>query len=178
MHDAGGVAYYTDDWIWDSYRAHHPLMVLLEPEAESAKLTSYIRMAKQNREKWMPTFPIVSGDNHCMVNRHAAISFYDAWVKGVRGFDLKAAFDALDYTERTESLVPWYRGPLTELDRFRMEHGYFPALNPGEEETCEAVDTKWENRQSVSVTQGSNYDPATAASSFCSSPPARSSCSA
>ena len=158
VHDAGGVAYYTDDWIWDSYRAHHPLMVLLEPEAESAKLTSYIRMARQNREKWVPTFPIVSGDNHCMVNRHAAISFYDAWVKGVRGFDLKAAFDALDYTERTESLVPWYRGPLTELDRFRMEHGYFPALNPGEEETCEAVDTKWENRQSVSVTQGSSYD--------------------
>jgi len=158
VHPAEGVDYYTDDWIWDSYRAHHPLMVILEPEAESAKLASYIRMARQNKEKWMPTFPIVSGDNHCMVNRHVAISFYDAWVKGVRGFDLKAAFDALDYTEKTESLVPWYRGPLTELDRFRFEHGYFPALNPGEKETCPAVDQGWENRQSVSVTQGSSYD--------------------
>ncbi len=158
VHDSEGVDYYTDDWIWDSYRAHHPLMVILEPAAESAKLTSYIRMSRQNKERWMPTFPVQSGDNHCMVNRHAAIAFYDAWVKGVRGFDLGAAFAALDYTERTESLVPWYRGPLTELDRFYKEHGYFPALNPGERETCPAVDTNWELRQTVSVTQGSSYD--------------------
>ena len=158
VHDTDGVDYYTDDWIWDSYRAHHPLMVLLEPEAESAKLASYIRFSRQNKEKWMPTFPIVSGDNHCMVNRHVAISFYDAYVKGVKGIDLKSAFEALDYTEKTESLVPWYRGPLTDLDRFRFEHGYFPALNPGDKETCEAVDTNWELRQAVSVTQGSSYD--------------------
>ena len=158
VHSTDGIDYYTDDWIWDSYRAHHPLMVLLEPDAEAAKLTSYIRMAQQNKEKWMPSFPILSGDNHCMVNRHVAISFYDAWVKGIRNIDLAAAFKAMDYTERTESLVPWYRGPLTDLDRFRFEHGYFPALNPGEKETCEAVDTKWENRQTVSVTQGSSYD--------------------
>ena len=71
VHQADGVDYYTDDRIWDSYRAHHPLMVLLEPEAESAKLASYIRMAGQNKEKWMPTFPVVSGDIHCMVNRRA-----------------------------------------------------------------------------------------------------------
>ena len=158
VHDAEGVDQYTDDWIWDSYRAHHPLMVLLEPKAEAAKLTSYIRMARQNKEKWMPSFPELDGDHHCMVNRHVAISFYDAWVKGIRGFDLAAAFEAMDRTERTESLVPWYRGPLTELDRFHLEKGYFPALRPGEKETCPAVDTNWELRQVVSVTQGSSYD--------------------
>ena len=158
VHEADGVDQYTDDWIWDSYRAHHPLMVVLEPEAESAKLSSYVRMARQNPEKWMPTFPGVCCDQHCMVNHHAAIAFYDAWVKGVRGFDLGAAFEALDHTERTESLVPWYRGPLTELDRFFAEKGYMPALDPGERETCAAVDAAWENRQAVSVTQGASYD--------------------
>ena len=158
VHSTDGIDYYTDDWIWDSYRAHHPLMVLLEPEAEAAKLTSYIRMSQQNKEKWMPSFPILSGDNHCMVNRHVAISFYDAWVKGIRSIDLAAAFKAMDYTERTESLVPWYRGPLTELDRFHLEKGYFPGYLPGTPETCPAVDANWELRQVVSVTQGSSYD--------------------
>ena len=158
VHATDGVDYYTDDWIWDSYRAQHPLMVILEPEAEAAKLTSYLRMAQQNREGWMPSFPVLGGDNHCMVNRHVAIAYYDAWVKGVRGFDLAAAFRAMDRTERTESLVPWYRGPLTALDRFHLEKGYFPALRPGEKETCPAVDTGWELRQAVSVTQGSSYD--------------------
>ena len=158
VHETEGVDYYTDDWIWDSYRAHHPLMVILEPEAEAAKLTSYLRMAQQNKEKWMPSFPILGGDNHCMVNRHVAIAYYDAWVKGVRNFDLAAAFKAMDYTERTESLVPWYRGPLTELDVFHLEKGYFPGLLPGEKETVKGVDTGWELRQVVSVTQGSSYD--------------------
>ena len=158
VHATDGIDYYTDDWIWDSYRAHHPLMVLLEPEAEAAKLTSYIRMAQQNKEQWMPSFPILSGDNHCMVNRHVAISFYDAWVKGIRNIDFAAAFKAMDYTERTESLVPWYRGPLTELDTFHLEKGYFPGYLPGSPEPCKAVDTNWELRQTVSVTQGSSYD--------------------
>ena len=158
VHETEGIDYYTDDWIWDTYRAHHPLMVILEPEAEAAKLTSYIRMAQQNKEKWMPSFPILSGDNHCMVNRHVAISFYDAWVKGIRNIDFAAAFKAMDYTERTESLVPWYRGPLTELDNFHLEKGYFPGYLPGSPEPCKAVDTNWELRQTVSVTQGSSYD--------------------
>ena len=156
VHATEGVDQYVDDWIWDSYRAHHPLMVILEPTAESAKLTSYLRLASQNREGWVPTFPELSHDSNRMVNHHVAISFLDAWTKGVRGFDLKAAYTALDHTERTESLVPWHCGPWTELDRFMDEHGYFPALAHGEQETCKAVGG--ERRQAVSVTQGASYD--------------------
>ena len=156
VHGTDGIDQYVDDWIWDSYRAHHPLMVILEPTAESAKLTSYLRLAAQNREGWVPTFPELSHDSNRMVNHHAAIAFLDAWAKGVRGFDLKAAYAALDHTERTESLVPWHCGPWTELDRFMDEHGYFPALAKGEQETCKAVG--WERRQAVSVTQGASYD--------------------
>lgn len=157
-HDSEGIPYYTDDWIWDTFRAAHPLMTLLRPSAESAKLTSYIRAARQNHEHWMPVFPTIAGDRHCMINRHAAIMFADAWEKGVRNFDLAAAFELMDRTEEEESLVPWYRGPLTELDRFYKEHGYYPALRADEKETCPAVDTNWERRQTVSVTQGASYD--------------------
>jgi len=156
VHPTDGIDYYVDDWIWDSFRAHHPLMVILEPTAEAAKLTSYIRMSQQDATRWMPTFPSLAGDQHRMVNHHVAISFYDAWVKGVRCFDLAAAFRAMDHTERTESLIPWHRGPQTELDRFHDEHGYFPALPPGTRESCREVGG--ELRQAVSVTQGSSYD--------------------
>lgn len=158
IHDSEGVDHYTDDWVWDTYRAAHPLMALLHPRDEGAKLASYVRMSQQDESGWMPTFPSVSSDRHSMINHHAAIVFLDAWRKGVRNFDLAAAFAALDHTERTESLVPWYRGPLTELDAFYAEQGYYPALATGEEETCSKVDTKWEKRQSVSVTQGASYD--------------------
>ena len=158
IHASDGVDYYVDDWTWDTFRAAHPLMTILRPKAESAKLASYIRMADQNPENWMPVFPGVSGDAHCMVNRHPAIMFLDAWRKGIRDYDARRAFERMDHTEETESLVPWHRGPLTELDRFYKEHGYYPALRPGEKETVNGVNTSWERRQTVSVTQGASYD--------------------
>ena len=158
VHDSNGVDYYTDDWTWDTFRAAHPLMTILRPREQSAKLASYVRMAEQDADGWMPVFPGVAGDRHCMVNRHTAIMFLDAWRKGIRGYDARRAFELMDRTEETESLIPWYRGPLTELDRFYKEHGYYPALRPGEKETVAGVDTRWERRQTVSVTQGASYD--------------------
>lgn len=49
-HDADGVAYYVDDWTWDTWRAAHPLMTILHPKAQGEKLASYVRMAEQNPE--------------------------------------------------------------------------------------------------------------------------------
>ena len=158
VHDANGVRFYTDDWTWDTFRAAHPLMTILQPREESDKLASYVRMAEQSPERWMPVFPIPSGDAHCMINRHPSVMFLDAWRKGIRGFDAKKAFELVDHTEETETLIPWHRGPLTELDRFYKEHGYYPALRPDEKEWVKEVHTDWERRQSVSVTQGASYD--------------------
>ncbi len=55
VHDAGGVDYYSDDWVWDTYRAMHPLMALLRPKAQAAKMTSFLRMTAQTKEGWVPT---------------------------------------------------------------------------------------------------------------------------
>ncbi|MGN0853268.1 MAG: GH92 family glycosyl hydrolase [Kiritimatiellia bacterium] len=157
-HDADGVTYYVDDWTWDTWRAAHPLMTILHPKAQGEKLQSYVRMAEQNPEKWMPVFPGIAGDRHSMVNRHTSAMFLDAWRKGIRNFDARRAFELTDHTEETESLIPWYRGPLTELDRFYKRHGYYPGLRPDQQEWVPEVDTGWERRQCVSVPQGAALD--------------------
>ena len=158
VHDAGGSDYYVDDWSWDTYRAAHPLMAILRPKEEGDKMQSYVRMGEQNREGWMPVFPCIAGDRHSMVNRHPSVMMLDAWRKGVRNFDARRAFEIIDRTEETESLVPWYRGPLTELDVFYKAHGYYPGLRTNETEWVEGVDRRWEHRQCVSVTQGAALD--------------------
>jgi len=164
VHDAEGVDFYTDDWTWDTYRAAHPLMCLIEPKAEAEKLTSYIRMAQQNPEGWVPTFPQIVGDRHGMNGFHPAAIFYDAWRKGIRGVDYAAAYRALVHTERTCSRLAWNRGPRCALDEFTDKHGYFPALAPGEDGKF-AKDWEWpawahhdERRQAVSVTLAYSYD--------------------
>jgi len=157
VHNDEGIPFYTDDWIWDTYRAAHPLRILVEPEMEKQMINSYIRMAQQSKEGWMPTFPEITGDSHRMNGNHAVAVIWDAYCKGLRGFDLEAAYKACKGAITEKSLIPWTRVPNTELDIFYQEKGYFPALHEGEEESIKEV-IKGERRQSVAVTLGTCYD--------------------
>ena len=131
-----------------------PLQVLLNPEAQEQKLASYIRMYEQSG--WIPTFPCVFGDAHCMNGNHAAGVFADALNKGLR-FDVEKAFEGMKHTVMTESMIPWYRGPKTALDDFYHENGWFPALHPGEKEEFTEVGP-FEQRQAAAVTTAASYD--------------------
>lgn len=154
VHEDNGVDFWVDDWVWDTYLALHPLQVLLNPEAQEQKLASYIRMYEQSG--WIPTFPCVFGDAHCMNGNHAAGVFADALNKGLR-FDVEKAFEGMKHTVMTESMIPWYRGPKTALDDFYHENGWFPALHPGEKEEFTEVGP-FEQRQAVAVTTAASYD--------------------
>lgn len=154
VHEDNGVDFWVDDWVWDTYLALHPLQILLNPKDQEQKLASYIRMCEQSG--WMPTFPCVFGDAHCMNGNHAASVFADALHKGLR-FDVKKAFEGMKHTVMTESMIPWYRGPKTALDDFYHQHGWFPALHPGEKEEFAEVGP-FEQRQAAAVTTAAAYD--------------------
>lgn len=157
VHEDGGTPFYTDDWIWDTYRATHPLRILIEPQKELDMVKSYIRMAQQSKEGWMPTFPEVTGDSHRMNGNHAVAAIWDAYCKGLTGFDLEAAYHACKGAITEKTLLPWQKLPLTELDKFYQKKGFFPALNPGEKETCTDVHP-FEKRQAIAVMLGNCYD--------------------
>jgi predicted alpha-1,2-mannosidase len=157
IRDDGGTPFYTDDWIWDTYRAVHPLRVLIEPEKERDMIRSYIRMAQSSHEGWMPTFPEVTGDSHRMNGNHAVAVVWDAYVKGLRGFDLNEAYLACKKAITESTLIPWVRAEAGVLDEFYREKGYFPALKPGETETVKEVHP-FEKRQPVAVTTGTSFD--------------------
>jgi len=152
---AGDTAYYTDDWVWDTYLALHPLQVILNPSQQDEKINSYIRSARQSG--WMPTFPTVTGDNHAMNGNHSTAVILDAWRKGIRGFNLEEAYNHLKKTIMEETKIPWVKGDTTWLDKFYDENGYFPGLKKGEVETTPQVHP-FEKRQSVSVTLATCYD--------------------
>ncbi len=156
IHKEDSFDFYNDDWAWDTYRSLHPLMVILEPAMEVEWLRSYIRMYEESG--YMPTFPSFCGDRRGMINNHYAPLFWDAYNKGLRGFDIKKAYEGSKKTILERSIVPWFDGEPTELDVFYANNGYFPALKSGEDETVGAVNIEWEKRQSVSVTLGQSFD--------------------
>ena len=132
VHDDEGVPFYTDDWLWDTYRATHPLRILLDPVKEQQMLTSYLRMAEQSPEGWLPTFPEVTGDTHRMNGSHTIATFADAYAKGLSGFNLSAAYQAAKKTMAEKSYLPWTRRPKGVLSEFMDKEGYFPGLDIGE----------------------------------------------
>ncbi|GHU56904.1 alpha-1 2-mannosidase [Bacteroidia bacterium] len=157
VHEDKGHPFYTDDWTWDTYRAAHPLRILLNKEEENNIVRSYLLMAEQAGTNWLPTFPGVAGDGRNMNSNHSIAMIADAYAKGLRDFDLEKAYLASKGAIEERSLIPWSNVPAGELDAFYKEKGYFPALKPGEKETVPGVHS-WEKRQPIAVTLGTSYD--------------------
>ena len=157
VHNDNGRSFYTDDWIWDSYRAHHPLRILIDPEKEEDILHSFVLMAEQMDNFWWPTFPEITGDSRRMNSNHGVASVLDAYRKGLHNFDLEKAYEACKGAITEKTLAPWSGKPAGELDQFYKEHGYIPALQEDEKETIPEVHP-FERRQPVAVTLGTSYD--------------------
>ena len=156
VHEDGGTPFYTDDWIWDTYRAAHPLRVLTDAGMEEDILSSFLRMASESGTGWAPTFPEVSGDSRRMNSNHTVATFADAVVKGL-DLDIPAALESSCKALTEKTLAPWSGAPASDLDRFFWENGYVAALRPGEPETDPVVND-FEKRQPVAVTLGTAYD--------------------
>ncbi len=157
VHEDGGKPFYTDDWIWDTYRATHPLRVLIDAEEEVNIINSFLLMAEQMGTNWMPTFPEVTGDSRRMNSNHAVATVIDGYAKGLRGYDLEKAYIACKKGIEEKTLIPWSGAPAGWLDEFYKEKGYIPALYPGEKETVANVNS-FEKRQPIAVTLGTAYD--------------------
>ena len=147
--------FYVDNWLWDTYRALEPLQALLNPEMESDKIQSYVRMYEQSG--WLPSFAVLWGNHECMTGNHAAPWFADCWAKGITNFDLATAYAGVRKNSLEGTWLPWRRGPICLLDDFLNEHGYMPALKADEKETVSQVHP-FERRQAVSVTLAQSYD--------------------
>lgn len=147
----------TDDWIWDTYRATHPLRLLIDEGTESNILNSFVRMSEQMDHFWMPTFPEITGDSRRMNSNHGVVTIADAYVKGLRTFDVEKAYESGKKAVQEKTLAPWSAAPAGWLDQFYREKGYIPALQAGEKETVPEVHG-FEKRQPVAVTLGTAYD--------------------
>ena len=157
VHNDGGKPFYTDDWIWDTYRAAHPLRALIQPQKEENIIESYLRMAEQMGTKWMPTFPEMTGDTRRMNSNHGVAMVADALWKGLN-VDAERGFEYCRRGIEEKTLAPWCGEPAGDgIDKFYKEKGYIPALAKGEEETDPKVQG-FEKRQPVAVTLGTSYD--------------------
>lgn len=155
VHPSHGVDFYTRDQLWDTFRCEHPLQLLLDPKQQEDMIESLVRMNEQ--WGWLPSFPRIWGEWPAMIADHADELIADTYFKGYRDFDVQKAYEAMKHEALHATMIPWRRGPMTDLGKIYLEKGFFPALANGQKETNPLVH-KFERRQSVSVTIEASYD--------------------
>jgi predicted alpha-1,2-mannosidase len=85
---------YTTFSLWDTYRALHPLYTIIQQKRTSDIVNSFIAHYKQSAEKILPVWSHWANENWCMIGYHAVPVIVDAYMKGIKGFDVKKAFSA------------------------------------------------------------------------------------
>lgn len=148
--------FYVDDWIWDTYRAAHPLRSITDATTEELILSSFLRMARQSGENWMPTFPEINGDSRRMNGNHGVGVVAEALSLGLKA-DYMSLYEICSKGIDEKTLAPWSSTKAGWIDDFYKQNGYIPALRPGEKETDPNVHF-FEKRQPVAVTLGTAYD--------------------
>ena len=82
--------YYDDFSMWDIYRAQLPLITILQPKRDEAMMQSLILKGEQG--KYLPIFPAWNSFTSEMIGDHTGVAMTDAYMKGLRNFDLASAW--------------------------------------------------------------------------------------
>lgn len=90
IHKTEGFDYYDDFSMWDTFRALHPLLTILEPERTLHMVKSLILKAEQGG--WMPIFPAWSSYTAAMIGDHASEMISEAYLKGIKKFNIDTAY--------------------------------------------------------------------------------------
>ena len=88
-----GRDYYDDYSMWDTYRAEHPLITVLDPKRSADMMYSLVLKAQQGG--WMPIFPCWGSYTAAMIGDHCAAAIADAAAKGVTDFPMEEAYSYL-----------------------------------------------------------------------------------
>lgn len=83
---------YTVFSLWDTFRAYHPLMTLIQPELNQAFIRSLL--LKQKEGGIFPMWELAGNYTGTMIGYHAASLIADSYVKGQRDFDVREAYRA------------------------------------------------------------------------------------
>ncbi|WP_287810047.1 GH92 family glycosyl hydrolase [Kosmotoga sp.] len=119
--------HYTVFSLWDTFRALHPLFVLLQPERNVDMIKSLLDIYDQSG--WLPKWYKANRFTNCMIGTHADSVIAVAYVKGLEGFDLQKAYKAmLKNATKTSRCFYEARGGL----KYYIKKGYVPADRVGE----------------------------------------------
>lgn len=120
---------YTDNGFWDTFRAVFPFFTWMYPDLDAKIMEGLVNTYLESG--WLPEWAS-PGHRDCMIGSNSASLITDAWLKGIRGYDIETLYQAL--LKNSESV-----GPFHSVGRYGADYynrlGYVP-YDVGINENC------------------------------------------
>lgn len=96
VHRADGFTFRSTFSLWDTFRAEHPLLTLVQPERTNSDIIrSLLASRRWSPDGILPVWQFAGRETWTMIGYHAVPVIADAYLKGVRGFDPDEALRAM-----------------------------------------------------------------------------------
>ena len=120
IHTGDGDSRYTVFSLWDTYRAWHPMMTIIDTTRTAEMIRTMLGMYDEGG--LLPIWELGGNETGTMIGNHAISVIADAWLKGIRGFDSEKALQAMMHSTSRDALG---------LDAYRR-YGHIPGNNEHE----------------------------------------------
>ena len=111
---------YTVFSLWDTYRNVHQLLTLVYPERQLQMVRSMLDMYREHG--WLPKWELYGRETLTMEGDPSIPVIVDTWLKGLRGFDVELAYEAM----RKGAVLPGAENLLRPDNDDYLSLGYVP----------------------------------------------------
>ena len=115
IHRAKNFTNYTVFSLWDTFRATHPLYTIIEQARTNDFIKTFIHQYLNGGQ--LPVWELAGNYTGCMIGYHSVSVIADAYLKGLRDYDINTAFEAMKHSAMMDHLGLKYYKTL----------GYIPA---------------------------------------------------
>lgn len=78
---------------WDVFRSQMPLQTIINPALVNDMVNSLVTLADEKDKNYLERWELLNSYSGCMLGNPAVSVIADAYAKGIRGFDLKKAYE-------------------------------------------------------------------------------------
>ncbi|MBN2577993.1 MAG: GH92 family glycosyl hydrolase [Pirellulales bacterium] len=116
VHPNEGFQNYCTFSLWDTFRAEHPLLTIIQPQRVDDFVGSMLAHYRQFNQHCLPVWSLAGNETWCMIGIHSIPVIAEAYAKGFRRFDAEAAYQAMrDSMMQDRNFLNEYR-----------QYGYIP----------------------------------------------------
>jgi predicted alpha-1,2-mannosidase len=147
VHKANGFNNYSVFSLWDTHRALHPLMTIINRKRTADWINTFL--AQYQYGGMLPVWELSGNETFCMIGYHSVPVIVDAYQKGIRDFDAQMALKAMESYSQSDRFGLKEYGKLGFVSNDKDHESASKTVEYAYDDWCIAQFAKWLGKDSV-----------------------------